>query len=123
MDGGFAIAQDWNTNYTLMTSDAPAQAGDIAVLYATGLGLYEPAMALRRSGAIRGLDHISGQPAIAAERRRHRSQPGSDAGVTPGYCGLYQISFTIPADAGTNPEIRVQIGTQVSISSIKLAVE
>ena len=45
------------------------------------------------------------------------------AGVTPGYSGLYQINFTIPADAGTNPEIRVRIGTQVSISSIKLAVE
>src|ERR1035438_8117257 len=38
MDGNFAIAQDWNTNYTLMTPDAPAHAGDIAVLYATGRG-------------------------------------------------------------------------------------
>jgi uncharacterized protein (TIGR03437 family) len=45
------------------------------------------------------------------------------AGVTPGYSGLYQINFTIPQNAGTNPEIRVQIGTQVSISSVKLAVE
>ena len=45
------------------------------------------------------------------------------AGVTPGYSGLYQINFTIPAGAGTNPEIRVQIGTQASIASIKLAVE
>jgi len=45
------------------------------------------------------------------------------AGLTPGYCGLYQINFTIPANAGTNPEIRVQIGSQISIPSIKLAVE
>jgi uncharacterized protein (TIGR03437 family) len=45
------------------------------------------------------------------------------AGLTPGYCGLYQINFTIPANAGTNPEIRVQIGTAISIPSIKLAVE
>jgi len=42
LEGGFAIAQDWNTNYTLMTSGAPAHAGDIAVLYATGLGHTNP---------------------------------------------------------------------------------
>lgn len=123
MDGGFAVAQDWNTNYTLMTSDAPAHVGDTVVLYATGLGHTLPKWA---SGAVAQsaayitsiasmqllLDGVAIDPRLVLY-----------AGVTPGYCGLYQINFTIPAGAGTNPEIRVQIGTEISISSIKLAVE
>ncbi len=123
MDGGFAIAQDWNTNYTLMTSDAPAQAGDIAVLYATGLGHTSPPWP---SGVVaQSAAYITSRASLQLLLNGVAIDPSLVlyAGVTPGYCGLYQINFTIPADAGTNPEIRVQIGTQVSISSIKLAVE
>jgi uncharacterized protein (TIGR03437 family) len=43
--------------------------------------------------------------------------------VTPGFSGLYQINCKLPSNVATNPEIRVQIGTQVSIASIHLAVE
>jgi uncharacterized protein (TIGR03437 family) len=43
--------------------------------------------------------------------------------VTPGFSGLYQINFTIPAGVGTNPEIRVQVGNQVSITAIQLPVQ
>jgi len=123
MDGGFAIAQDWNSNYTLMTGTAPAHAGDVVVLYSTGLGHTTPPWP---SGAV---------PQSAAYITERQSlQVLLDgvaidhslilyAGVTPGYCGLYQINFTLPKDAGTNPEIRLQIGTSISAASIKLAVE
>ena len=123
MDGGFAIAQDWNAGYALMTSAAPAHAGDVAVLYATGLGYTDPPWAsgvVARSPAyitsLAGMQLLLNGAAIDPHQVLY-------AGVTPGYCGLYQINFTIPAGAGTNPEIRVEIGTQISISSIKLAVE
>jgi uncharacterized protein (TIGR03437 family) len=123
MDGGFAIAQDWNTNYTLMTSGAPAHAGDIAVLYATGLGYTDPPGA---SGAVaQSAAYITSMASLQLLLNGVAIDPRLVlyAGVTPGYCGLYQVNFTIPANAGTNPEIRVQIGTQISIPSIKLAVE
>jgi uncharacterized protein (TIGR03437 family) len=123
MDGGFAIAQDWNTNYTLMTSGAPAHAGDIAVLYATGLGYTSPPWP---SGVVaQSAAYITSMASFQLLLNGAAIDPHLVlyAGVTPGYCGLYQINFTIPANAGTNPEIRVQIGTQISISSIKLAVE
>jgi uncharacterized protein (TIGR03437 family) len=123
MDGGFAIAQDWNTNYTLMTSAAPAHPGDTAVLYATGLGYTEPAY---KSGAVpQSAAYITSRASMQVLLNGVAIDPGLVlyAGLTPGYCGLYQINFTIPANAGTNPEIRVQIGSQISIPSIKLAVE
>lgn len=123
LDGNFAIAQDWNTNYTLMTPDAPAHAGDIAVLYATGLGYTNPPWA---SGVVaQSAAYITCRGSMQVLLNGAAIDPSLVlyAGVTPGYSGLYQINFTIPADAGTNPEIRVRIGTQVSISSIKLAVE
>jgi uncharacterized protein (TIGR03437 family) len=123
MDGGFAIAQDWNTGYTLMTSDVPAHAGDIAILYATGLGHTSPPWP---SGAVaKSAAYIT---SLASFQLLLNGAPIDPhlilyAGVTPGYSGLYQINFTIPADAGANPEIRIQIGTQVSIASLKLPVE
>jgi uncharacterized protein (TIGR03437 family) len=123
MEGGFAIAQDWNTNYTLMTSDAPAHAGNIAVLYATGLGRTIPPWP---SGVVaQSAAYITGRNSLQLLLNGVAIDPQLIlyAGVTPGYCGLYQINFTIPSGAGTNPEIRVQIGTQVSIASIELAVE
>jgi len=123
MDGGFAIAQDWNTNYTLMTSGAPAHAGDAAVLYATGLGYTSPPWP---SGEVaQSAAYITARNSMQLLLNGVAIDPSLVlyAGVTPGYCGLYQINFIIPANAGANPEIRIQIGTQVSIPSIKLAVE
>ncbi len=123
MDGGFAIAQDWNTNYTLMTSEVPAHAGDIVVLYATGLGHTNPPWA---SGVVaQSAAYITSLASLEVLLNGTAIDPKLVlyAGVTPEYCGLYQINFTIPANAGADPEIRVQIGTEISIPSIKLAVE
>jgi len=123
MNGGFAIAQDWATGYTLMTSAAPAHAGDIAVLYSTGLGHTNPPWA---SGEVAQYPaSITSMGSLQLLLNGAAIDPSLIlyAGVTPGYCGLYQINFTIPANTGANPEIRVQIGTQSSIPSIKLAVE
>lgn len=123
MDGGFAIAQDWNTNYTLMTSDAPAHPDDIAILYATGLGHTTPPWA---SGVVaQSAAYITSMAKLQVLLNGAAIDPQLVlyAGVTPGYSGLYQINFTIPPDTGANPEIRIQIGTQISISSVKLAVE
>jgi uncharacterized protein (TIGR03437 family) len=122
-DGGFAIAQDWNDGYSVLTASAPAHAGDVVILYATGLGYTNPSWP---SGVIaKSAANISALASLrvllngtAIDRRLVLY-----AGVTPGFAGLYQINFKLPANAGANPEIRIQVGIQVSISAIKLAVE
>jgi len=123
MPDGYAIAQDWNTNYTVMTPDAPAHAGDTAVLYATGMGYTSPPWP---SGEVaQSAAYITAMASFQLLLNGTAVDPKLIlyAGVTPGYSGLYQINFTIPASAGTNPEIRIRMGTQTSSPSIKLAVE
>jgi len=44
------------------------------------------------------------------------------AGICPGWAGLYKIDLVLPADAGSNPEIRVAIGNRVSLAGLMLAV-
>jgi uncharacterized protein (TIGR03437 family) len=123
MAGGYAIAQDWNTGYTLLTTSAPAHAGDVVVLYATGLGHTTPpwpsgqmAQSAANIAALASLQVLINGTAIAPTQILY-------AGVTPGFSGLYQINFRLPANAGSNPEIRVRVGSQASIPNVTLAVE
>ena len=122
-DGGFAIAQDWNDGYSVLTASAPAHAGATVVLYATGLGHTNPpwpsgvvAKSAANIAALASLRVLLNGTAIDPKLLLY-------AGVTPGFSGLYQINFTLPANARANPEIRLQVGAQVSIPAIELAVE
>jgi uncharacterized protein (TIGR03437 family) len=122
-DGGFAVAQDWNAGYAVLTAAAPAHAGDVVVLYATGLGRTN---SLSASGAV--AQSASGILALASLRVLLNGTAIDPkqvlyAGVTPGFSGLYQINFILPASVDANPEIRVQVDAQVSIPAVKLAVE
>ena len=122
-DGGFAVAQDWNAGYAVMTASAPAHAGDIVVLYATGLGRTNYWWA---SGEVpRSASNILALASLRVLLNGTAIDPTLVlyAGVTPGFPGLYQINFTLPANVDANPEIRVQVGARVSIPAIQLAVE
>lgn len=122
-DSGFAIAQDWNAGYSVLTATAPAHEGDTVVLYATGLGHTNPPWP---SGVVaQSAANISGLASLRVLLNGTAIDPKLVlyAGVTPGFSGLYQINFKLPANAGADPEIRVQVGPQVSIPAVKLAVE
>jgi uncharacterized protein (TIGR03437 family) len=120
-DGNHAVAQ--HANGTLITSTAPAQAGEIIVLYATGLGRTVP-------------DSNSGSIPTRAATILYASkmlmllngipQPQANiyyAGVTPGFAGLYQINFRLPDVLPSNPDIQVMIGTQISPPAVQLQTE
>jgi uncharacterized protein (TIGR03437 family) len=94
-NGNFAVAQ--HADGTLITQAAPAQPGEVIVLYATGLGRTSP-------------DLLSGHVASTAISILYLSQlqvlldgipcPPSSiyyAGVTRGFAGLYQINLRLPA--------------------------
>jgi uncharacterized protein (TIGR03437 family) len=120
--GGFVLAQDWNTGYTLMTAAAPANAGDIVILYATGLGYTSPPWV---SGAVpQHAFQIASKSSLQVLLDGTPVDPSLIlyAGVTPGFLGLYQVNFKLPAGASANPEIRVQMVTRISIPAIHLAV-
>jgi uncharacterized protein (TIGR03437 family) len=92
---GRIIAQ--HADFTLVDSTKPAKAGETIILYLTGLGATNPAVA-------------SGQPAPSSPAPATVTIPPTVtldgqpanfvfAGLTPGGVGLYQINLTIPSTA------------------------
>jgi uncharacterized protein (TIGR03437 family) len=99
---------------SLITSAAPAQGGEVIVLYATGLGPtvppaipnQVPQLAARLAATKDFQVLLNGAP---VDPRRIFY-----AGVTPGYAGLFQVNVKLPDDAPSNPEI--QVGTSDRLS-------
>lgn len=120
-DGTTAIAT--HGNGPLVTGSAPAQPGEVVVLYAAGLGITNPP-------AISGQVNRSAAP--IADRTGFRVllngaeiDPSliSYAGATPGFAGLFQINLRLPDDAPPNPEIRIGVGTMLSPAGVFLPVQ
>jgi uncharacterized protein (TIGR03437 family) len=117
---GYAIAA--HLDNSLIAPGSPAQAGEIIVVYACGLGrtLPNPAPgAIPQSAAViqrlSDLKVYLGGAAIDAASILY-------AGLTPGSAGLYQINLVLPDNPGTDPEIRVAIADQSSPAGLKLAM-
>ena len=119
---GYAIAQDYNNKYAVVTPDVPAHAGDTIVLYATGLGHTQPnpnpgeipptAAYVDNAANLKVLLNGSAiDPALIKY-----------AGLTPGSAGLYQINFILPGGLSDDVEIRVSLDGQTSAAGVKLAV-
>ena len=126
-NNGIAVAS--HADGSAVTADAPAEGGEIIVLYGTGLG--PPAV------PIQALDD-GRMVAFTADPGTIRMQRFADltvalngvpieparifwAGLTPGFAGLYQINLRLPDDLESNPEIQVTIGDQASAPGVKLA--
>ena len=119
----FAIAQLWPA-YSTIAPASPAAPGGIVILYATGLGVTEPYPALPAeiplyAGSIDRIADLqvflNGTPLDPAQVLY--------AGLAPGWAGLYQIDLVLPDNVSPNPEIRVAIGTEVSLPGLLLAVQ
>lgn len=117
-NGNFALAT--HADGSLVSPSAPAQAGEIIVLYAVGLGRTSP-------------DVPSGHIVSTATWILYLPElqvllngapcPSSSiyyAGLTPGFAGLYQINLILPDALAPNPSIQLVMGTQASPASILL---
>jgi uncharacterized protein (TIGR03437 family) len=105
---------------SVITSGHPARAGEVVVLYGTGLGRTDPdvvsgqiSMAAAQIVSLSGLRLLVAGTAVQAASLYY-------AGVTPGIPGLYQINVKLPAQMPPDPEIRVSIGGQTSPAAMKL---
>ncbi len=111
-----------HTDGRLVSADAPAEPGELIILYAAGLGATLPALS--------GLTLPTAAASISARRDLGvllNGEPIADelifyAGVTPGFAGLYQINFRVPAESAPNPEIRLRLPGQLSPPSLSLPV-
>jgi uncharacterized protein (TIGR03437 family) len=94
-----------------------AHAGDVLVLYAIGLGATTPAVtAGAASPGAPNLANVTPTPMIClggADPVKGTSGCVTPffAGLTPGYFGLYQLNFVIPADAPTGDAVPIWVAT------------
>jgi len=119
-DGSNVLA--FHLDGSKLSAASPAQAGEVIVIYATGLGPTLPqalpnqvppsAAPVAMPGFEVWLDGTPVDPALILY-----------AGVTPGYAGLYQVNLTIPANTGANPEIRIGWTTQMSPPGVFLPLQ
>jgi len=95
-----------NSDYSLVSASNPARAGDLVLVFSTGLGTTTPALS-------------TGQIAtggIFSTQQPSASVGGQNAGVTysvasPGYAGLYQTAITIPSGvSGASVPVVLTIG-------------
>jgi uncharacterized protein (TIGR03437 family) len=117
-NGNFALAT--HADGSLISSSAPAQAGEIIILYAVGLGRTSP-------------DVPSGDIVSTATSILYLSEfqillngdpcPSSSiyyAGLAPGFAGLYQINLILPDVLPQDPAIQMVMGAQSSPGAILL---
>jgi uncharacterized protein (TIGR03437 family) len=77
----------------LVTPSNPARAGEVLVLYATGLGVVTPAVPTGEAAT----ELTATAPATVSIAGTNASVLYS--GLAPGFPGLYQVNFAVPANA------------------------
>lgn len=105
----------------VITEAAPAAAGEVVVLYATGLGETAPRAEYGRVAV--GAAWVSNRERFGVIVDGRTVEGGVlYAGVTPGFAGLYQVNLRLPEWTGPNPEIRLVCGDAVSPVGVRLPV-
>jgi uncharacterized protein (TIGR03437 family) len=107
-----------NVNYSLVSASNPAHAGDVLLVYTTGLGLTSPP---GRTGALSAGDTIAQTAPVTA------TIGGKPASVvysiaSPGFAGLYQVAVTVPAGVTGSVALQITAGTAAS-NSVTIAVQ
>ncbi len=81
-----------HANFSALSAGSPAVAGEVVLLYATGLGAVDPAVSTGR--ATSGLTRVTGNVQVTIGGVPAEVQY---AGLAPGFVGLYQINVKLPA--------------------------
>jgi uncharacterized protein (TIGR03437 family) len=91
---GQVIAQH-GVDYSLVDAGHPAKPGEFLVIYLVGMGATNPNV---DSGGISPVAPVTLQPTLTVDGQ---TATIIYAGLTPGFAGLYQINFQVPASAQT----------------------
>jgi uncharacterized protein (TIGR03437 family) len=104
----------------------PAQAGDVLVIYAIGLGATNPGVLVGDPAPSTTLSQLINKPVV---NFFNEGQPAvietpSFAGLTPGFAGLYQVNVTIPSNAPKGSTVNLTLGFNDAISNpVQIAIQ
>lgn len=116
---GTVIAQHVLDNYSLVTSAHPAKPGEPLVIYLAGMGATDPAVASGKQTPNQFVP-ATVQPTMTLDGQHVDI---GYAGLTPSGVGLYQINFTVPANArsGSLELIVTQSGTSANTTKLPVS--
>jgi len=107
-----------NANFSLVSAANPARAGDVLLVFATGLGQTTPPITtgrlipgdvVARTGTVTA--SIGGRPATVVYSI-----------ASPGFTGLYQIAVTVPSGVTGSVPLQLQMGT-VGSNAVNINVQ
>jgi uncharacterized protein (TIGR03437 family) len=104
-NGAFIIAQHSNATASLVTKTDPANPGEYVVMYLVGLGATDPSVTSGTPSPSATLARVTHPVTVTVD-----ALPATVAfaGLTPGFVGLYQIDFQVPAGANSgNAQVTV----------------
>jgi uncharacterized protein (TIGR03437 family) len=113
-----------HADWTVVTKDAPAEAGEIIILYATGLGQFEQKLddtevPAKQANPIRRRTEFK----VLLDGAAVEDRLVEYAGAAPLFTGVYQINLRLPAAVGPDPEIRIALGERLSTAGVHLPVK
>jgi uncharacterized protein (TIGR03437 family) len=99
-----------NSNFSIVSASNPAKAGDILVVYATGLG---PTMPAQATGVLAASTPFAQTAAVTATIA---NQPAAVVYsiASPQSIGLYQVAVTVPAGVTGSVPLLLQQGAAES---------
>ncbi len=107
---------------SLITPDHPIRHGELAVLFATGLGTTAPPADYGRAAtAVAWITALDDADILLDGARVERANI-KYIGLAPEFAGLYQINLVIPDWAAPNAEIRIRVRQKTSPEGIHLPV-
>jgi uncharacterized protein (TIGR03437 family) len=118
--GSQALAQNASEGFSINSPAAPAHPGDVEVLYLSGIGVSNPPLATAASApssppyAVVSYQYqitLNGQPVPS-------SCPYGFLGYAPGYTGLVQANFCLPANLTGDLSLVVTVNGQSSVPTI-----
>jgi len=108
---------------SLITPDKPITPGEIAVLFATGLGTTTPPADYGQAAKVASWVTAIDDSDILIDGARLERDNILYIGLAPTFAGLYQINIRIPDWAAANPEIRIRVGKKTSPEGVHLPLQ
>jgi uncharacterized protein (TIGR03437 family) len=117
--GGSIVAQH-GADFSLITAGSPAKPGETVVVYLLGMGATNPPVASGQPAPSNPLAMVTAQPTITVGGQ---SAHVDFAGLTPGFAGLYQVDFDVPASAssGNLPVVISQNGVVTNSTTLPVS--